>query len=450
MPTCQRLTFLVLIVALGCQHLDPYYCPDAPHHNCLAGDGGDGPKGCTNDRDCSAPDAVCDVGATMTCVQCTTSEHDACTGALPVCGSDRTCRGCSAHTECPMSLACLPDGSCGADTNVAYIDPAGTDNNVCSQAMPCIVVAKALATGKPFVKFQGATGTTDEAVVVKAGRHVTFLADPGAKLTRTQGNGAIVTVQDDGTSLSIYDLTITNAPNAPSGIGCVLPAGGGAPTLALTRVKLANNPGGALSATGGTVMISQSMITGNQGGGVSTTGGSTTISRSKIISNSGGGISVTNGAFDITNNFVADNGGDSASGSTFGGLSLTANGSNRLEFNTVAYNHAKMGTLLSAGVACTVTSLVAPNNIITSNNEGQAFLVQTKGDCTFGNSYTAPGAADNTLGFSSITAPLDLHLTASSPPSIVNAAGACTGTDIDGDMRPIGSACDLGADERNP
>jgi hypothetical protein len=470
MPTCLRLTYLVAIVVLGCRHDDPYFCENAPHHNCLALDAS---KGCTIDRDCAAPTAVCDVGGTMTCVECTTAEHDACTASQPACGSDHSCRGCIAHGECPMSLACLPDGSCGTDANVAYVDPGGTDNNVCSFAMPCTVVAKALATNKPFVKFQGATGTTDEAVMVKGGRQVTLLADPGAALTRTQGNGAIVTVQDNGTSLSIYDLTISNAPNSLSGIGCVIPSGGGGvPMLSLTRVTLTNDPGGGISAAGGTVTvsqstiasnqaagisttgasitISQSKITGNQGSGISAMGGTTTISQSMIISNRGGGVSIMNGAFNIMNNFVADNGDASATGSDFGGLSLTGNGADQLIFNTIAYNHAKSSTLLAAGVACSITSFVAPDNIITANNEGVTFPAQTKGVCTFGNSYITPGASDNTLAFRSISAPLDLHLTASSPASVVDAAGACTGTDIDGDVRPIGAACDLGADERKP
>jgi hypothetical protein len=50
------------------------------------------------------------------------------------------------------------------------------------------------------------------------------------------------------------------------------------------------------------------------------------------------------------------------------------------------------------------------------------------------------GIVDNAPGF----------VSAASPPSIVDAAGACTGTDIDGDSRPIGGACDLGSDERSP
>jgi hypothetical protein len=493
MPTCLRLICLVVMVLLGCRHEDPYFCENAPRHNCLAIDAPQ--PGCTGDQDCTAPTAVCDiatnscvrctadrgctapmgvcdVGVMNTCVQCTAAQHDACVGNQPVCGNNQTCRGCTAHTECPMSLACLPDGSCGTDGNVAYVDPAGSDNDTCSHAMPCTVVAKALATGKPFVKFQGATSTTNEAVVIEGGRQVTFLADPGARLTRPGNSGAIVTVQDDATSLSIYDLTISDAPNAQSGIGCVIPTGGGASTLAITRVRLANNPGGGISAAGGTVTISQSTITGNQAGGITATGstimtsqsmitgnqgigisamgGTTTVSHSMIIGNRGGGVSVTNGTFNVTSNFIGDNGDASVSGSDFGGLSLTGSGAARLEFNTIAYNHAKTGTLLSAGVACSVAGLMAPSNLITSNNEGVMFPAQTKGVCTFGNSYIVPGTADNTLGFRSTSSPLDLHLTAGSPALVVDAAGTCTGKDIDGDARPIGGACDLGADERSP
>jgi hypothetical protein len=64
-----------------------------------------------------------------------------------------------------------------------------------------------------------------------------------------------------------------------------------------------------------------------------------------------------------------------------------------------------------------------------------------------------PGASivDNAPGFVSPNVlPFDYHLSAATPPSIVDAAGACTGTDIDGDSRPIGGACDLGSDERRP
>src|SRR5262249_39024049 len=100
MSTYMRLACLLVVLLSACRHLDPYFCEDAPHHNCNAIDAG---NSCTTDQSFSAPTAVCDVSGTMMCVQCTASEHDACTATQPVCGDDHACRGCAAHAECPMS-----------------------------------------------------------------------------------------------------------------------------------------------------------------------------------------------------------------------------------------------------------------------------------------------------------------------------------------------------------
>jgi hypothetical protein len=174
------------------------------------------------------------------CVQCTVAEAEACAGTTPICGSNDTCRSCPAHTECPSDV-CLPDGSCSDGSDIAYIDPGGSDNAICTKAMPCTRVAKALATNRPFIKFHG---STTEAVTVAGGRDVTFLADPSAKLTLDSG-GAILTVHDDNTKLTVYDLSISDGQNVNT-IGLVVPAGSGAPSIAMTRVKISNDPGGGI------------------------------------------------------------------------------------------------------------------------------------------------------------------------------------------------------------
>src|SRR5262249_46513940 len=150
---------------------------------------------------------------------------------------------------------------------------------------------------------------------------------------------------------------------------------------------------------------------------------------------------------------IAQNGSNATAGSNFGGVQLLTSASdNRFEFNTVAYNHVRLG-VLGPGVNCNAPGLVAKNNIITANDINPTFgLTQTAGMCTYGNSYTTPDSQANTLGFVSIaTDPPDLHLTGLTPANtVMNVAGSCSDTDIDGQTRPIGGACDLGADEFKP
>jgi len=330
-----------------------------------------------------------------------------------------------------LSNTCLPDGSCADPGKIAYVSPSGTDNTECSKGNPCTKVLKALATGRPYVKFHG---TTDEGVSVSGGRVVTFLADPDAALTRRNGSGgsdAIVTVQDNGTSLSIYDLTIRDAPNSPGGIGCVVPTASGSPSLVLMRVKLINNPGGGISVAGGSLTVTQSTISENQGGGLTMSGAPMT--------------------FSIVNNFIYRNGND-VNAST-GGLFLLPNGASKLEFNTIIDNKAKVATTSAGGVFCDEVGFTAAHNIIFRNTGGMTGNVQTVGSCLYGDSLNAPGSSnvDNSPGFVHPNAiPFDYHLSATSPRTVIDAAGACNGIDFDGEARPIGSACDLGADEFKP
>src|SRR5262249_50414427 len=123
----------------------------------------------------------------------------------------------------------------------------------------------------------------------------------------------------------------------------------------------------------------------------------------------------------------------------------------RFAYNTVAYNkNASSGD--RGGVTCLGANVAAQGNLIYKNSEGRmtSDATQSGGTCVFGNSLSLGSVAGN-LGFKSPeTAPVDFHFTAMTPSSVVDAGGNCTGVDFDGDTRPIGTACDLGADEYNP
>ena len=420
-----RLALLLtsLLVASCGKELNPAYCAAHPDDvDCARDGGGDGPTDCTSDDGCAAPTSICDLPAGV-CVQCTPDRAEECTGTTPVCADDRTCRGCTAHAECASS-ACQPDGACAPDTDVAYVDAAGSDTPLCTLAMPCTSVADALATRRPFIKL---TGTVDEGATIRVDdQDVTFLASPGAKLTR-DSTGVILEIR--GTShVSLVDLEISGALGASQGLGISIPPGANV-DLALLRARILNNQGGGISASGGSLSISQSTLSGNQGGG----------------------ISAMNSVTSITNSFIHHNGNTVTA--SFGGMALRPVGASTIELNTIVDNQANLGAASAGGVFCDVAGQALARNLIFRNTGGATGTTQVFGNCTYGDSFVAAGASatDNSPGFvSPNVAPFDYHLTASSPTTVRDAAGACAGIDFDGDTRPAGAACDLGADEVVP
>jgi hypothetical protein len=399
---------------------DPNYCPGQPHDNCLNAD----PLACSSDQDCAGDRPACDVLGTRTCVQCTADVRSACEGATPAC-IDNACRPCTAHGQCDSRVCLIDDGgTCAAPEDVAYVAETGTDNTSCSQSEPCTVISKALGTGRPYLKL---AGTFAEAVVIN-GRDVTLLAEPGARLTSTQ-SGAILQIK--GTSrVRIFDLEISGAQG--SGIFIPNDASG---SLDVSRVTISNNDGrGIVSIGPGSLTVSRSTISGNRGGGLVVTHNDAT--------------------FHITDNFIIYNGRATTTGADYGGVAITSNTLGRkLERNTIAFNESN-GTY-RGGVSCTGSRVTAAANLIFHNSEpGMGGIkidattqMDSPGGCQYGNSLAVADDAGN-LGFKSPrVAPFDFHLTAASPATIVDAAGACTGTDFDGEDRPLGGACDLGADE---
>jgi Right handed beta helix region len=419
---CAPLLLLWLTTPTGCflYRDDSLYCADQPNNTCVAA-----PLACTSNEQCLAPTGVCDLDGSQSCVQCTPSQSGACVGAAPVCGSDHACRACSAHSDC-ASAACLPDGSCGSDVNVAYVDPVGT-GTACSKAAPCGTLDIGLLTNKAYVKVAAGT-VKDIKTTVIDGKTVTLLADPGAKVDR-DGDGAVIEVRSAGADVKIYDLEITGATGLAGANGIEVTPNGGAPTLTLVRAK----------------------ITGNQGGGISASGGALTVTQSTISGNTGGGISVANASFDITNTFFFGNGGV---GATVGGLSIstTQNAANRLEFNSFNRNQTQDG--IGPAIQCIAGTFSARNNIM-SGNGTLSQLTQYGGTCAHTYSIATPGVLPSGTG-NLATDPMflnpatgDLHLSPASPArGMADPATDLTGPvakDIDGQPRVQPS--DLGADE---
>lgn len=421
------LLLLVAALCAGCKEQYSNWCENAPNHNCK---NLDADTSCVSNDECAAPKSVCDLSGSKMCVQCIAPDQiSACGGTTPACGDDHACRACAGHAECE-SKVCLPDGSCGDGATVAYVAPTGS-GTACTKAMPCGTLAAAIATNKPLVKV-GAGLVKDTATTTIDGKTVTILADPGAKLDR-DGDGPILVVSSANADVKIYDLEITGASGMAGADGVGLVANGGTPKLTLTRVTVSDNKGIGISANGGSLTVTRSTITANAGGGISVTGVGT--------------------MFDIENNFITFNGVATGPTATqLGGALIQPNTSgSKFTFNTITFNQND-GSLYRAGVSCAGSMVAAQGNIIYKNTEGTTTsdATQSGGACQFGTSLVL-GSTAGDLGFKSPTAnPFDFHLTSASPATVVDAAGACTGIDFDGDMRPIGAACDLGADERAP
>jgi hypothetical protein len=406
----------------------------------------DGPRSCTANPDCTAPTAVCDLGATMTCVQCTIADNP-CAAATPACVANQ-CQKCTQHSQCAAtSNVCLPEGMCAISDQVAYVQAGGTGASPCAKGAPCGTLDDGVRANKPTVKVAAGTVTDNKTTTID-GKAVTILADPGAKLSRAM-QGVILEVRNDNADVRIYDLEITGGTGA-SNAAISIP-NGGTPKLSLTRVTVAGNQGIGISASAGTLTVSQSTISGNTGGGISVSAGTLTVSQSTISGNTGGGISVSAVQFDLANNFIVNNGGPAAA---FGGVRFdqTNTGTRRFEFNTVTNNNGVDGAAL--GVVCTLVSqpVTFSNNIVYANQVGGTRTQVGGAMCSWSYSDVGP----NTIaGTGNINAdPLfanptqgDFHLMPTSPARDAANPAATINVDFDGDARPQATRSDMGADE---
>jgi hypothetical protein len=452
---CGAASFIAVVGFLaGCGSVSAKPDPDA------AVGAEDGTTGCTMNAQCTVTGKpVCET-TTMVCVACTASDIGACSGTTPVCGTTNTCQACSAHSDCASSV-CLPDGSCGAETDVAFLDAALGTGTSCTRAMPCAQMSAALATNHPYVKV---SGTLNEPVTL-ADRNVTFLAEPGAILKNTSGNGLTIT---GSSHVEIYDLQISN-----SGTGINIPTGTTV-SLFLSRAKVQNNANGGIVQESGTLNVTRSTIASNTGAGgifshdttVSVTastissnsggegiiyyGGSLSVSRSTFVNNINGGLYLgSTGTFAIVGNVFFSNGQTSA---TTGGIFIntTQNAGNRLELNTFVGNRTNTST--APAIQCSAGTFTARSNIMSGN---LGATDQFSGTCLHAYSISRPGAVPSGTG-NLAGDPLfvdgatgNLHLQSGSP---ARGAGdpasdlaGIAALDIDGDMRA--TPPDMGADQ---
>ena len=430
-PFALTLTLLLMTV-VGCVDVKVRPAPE-------------GGTPCSFDGDCAAVAPVCDTASTGTCVQCLPERSEACAGTTPACGGDYACRGCTAHTDC-ASDACLPDGSCAVESVVVYVSEGGGAGTACSKAERCGTLSAAMAAVTPSRPYVRMVGSLSELGLVITDRNVTFLGAAGSIISGGNGPGNVQAILDvRGTSkVELYDVTVSNGRMA------AIRVDGTTASVNLVRSKILSAGAEGVSIISGKATISQSEISGCGGlsrRGISLTSGELTVTRSKIAENGGGIFIADNQKFTITNNFIVGN-------RATGGVQVSKPGvGSKLEFNTIADNRddGTTGVADAGGVFCDEAGFTFGGNIIFRNTGGAGGYVQTAGACKFDGSFLSSNAAAETgsLGFVKDTLPRDYHLTVASPTTVRDVAGAvCTDmVDIDGEARPHGAGCDLGADE---
>ncbi len=403
---------------------NPYYCEGKnPLNSCVV----DPLMGCDSQADCTEPGkAVCDLEGSRTCVQCTMTMDEACTGDTPVCGGD-SCRGCTADAECGADGVCLPTGACTTADKVAFVAPQGMDNAMCAKAMPCAKVSSALAL-TPARAFIHVTGTIDDTVTVASG-NVTIFGAANARLTHTGVGDAALTLSGSS-QVVIFNLEINQV--AGDGISVT-----GSASLSMTASK----------------------VTESSGIGIRMNGGELKLHRCHLEGNRGGGLSLIDAKFQIVNNFIVANGGMASNigGATFVEVSTSVTG-NLFELNTVAKNLVT-GSTIPAGVRC--ASLTAPvklsSNIVYANsqlfgNGINGLQVTADANCTWIHSNIGPMGVSGTTNLSADPMFVNFegnnfHLGPSSPARDKADPASAVTIDIDGDVRPQGPAPDIGADE---
>jgi hypothetical protein len=327
---------------------------------------------------------------------------------------------------------------------VAYVDgDHGTDNELCTKAMPCTKIDKA-AQLKAIVKV---SGTVKEKCSFNNVNDKLILSDPGALLKPM----ADVALEVKGnSSIEIHDLEISNMSDMTPAVTLADPA-----TLKLTRVSVHDSPGNGITVTGGQLTCTKCLIASNGVRGIDASAGTITVTRSMINNNANGGIRVTAaGAFHIVSNFVFGNGSPTKPAGS--GILIQVDPQpigappNELDFNSVSRN-VTFDT--GQGIQCTSpTLLIASNNIIWNNGSPTSPQVNNIG-CSYifsdigptgiipldSNTNTDPMFEDEITG--------NLHLTkdsiarhAANPATILNVLSA---KDIDGNDRA--NPFDMGA-----
>lgn len=395
-----------------------------------------------------------------------------CPMGSPICTAMGTCTTCTSHAQCASTICDLPTGACIPPASVAFVE-----NNlaICNNTLhdstppnaPYCEITSALSAGKAYIRVAGAATayqrlnftdqlTPNPLTIMGPGQDAAVPARIFGKLF----NGITVNY----TSAAIADATLvvdglviggTDSTNrGDQGIRCTN-ASSFKVGVVVRNSRIEHNGQWGIWGSNCDVDIGTSTISANEGPALEVSGGTSSIRRTRVINNPGGGIVKQGGGkLDAANVLVAGNG--IASVASLSGIRAT--GGTITIANATVVRNLSNSSLLS-GVNGNGSTCAMLNTVVTEEAGEENVLGCSAGFSAWNGASTANdnfelADCDQATLFTN-WAGYDFHLSLGAALcSLVNIGGVSFGgvtapsQDIEGTMRPLQGANDIGAYER--
>lgn len=396
-------------------------CPAGQHCNVLAT-----PPTCEA-ADAGPVDAPPD--APLTCA--TGAE---CASAVPVCDTaTSTCRGCVADSECGEDVCIEYLGTCVNESNVLYVAATGSDTGTCMKVSPCQTIGYASNLAANNQKtIAVADGTYSASVLLRStiSTNALTISGPDRDPAGVMLAGGVI-VENSTKQITIEGVTVQN-----SGGRGVDNRG----TLTLSRVAITGSNNGVVSTNPYMLRVWDSVIADNAVQGIDVQQTTLELLRTIVRGNAGGGIDINNAAAMIESSIIANNSGLFSSFRQVRYQNLNDK-PQVFRFNTIVDASPPSGE----AVACS-TTIALESSIFAVDDTTDAL----SNDCSATYSLfldDPPDGTGNVMGDPAFVAAGDLHIGPTSAARDAANPAPTSSRDIDGELRPLGSGRDIGADE---
>lgn len=447
-----------------------------------------GPEGaCTTAADCGASAPYC---IDQTCSASCETNTDCASGTAPLCATDgacvaclsntdctdasapicdataRSCRGCSADSDCSGGVCVEATGKCVADADVVFATMMGKDTGTCTRAAPCASLTYAMTQAGARTVFHVLGSTLSLSGTLSISSDLTFDGEDtilSAPQTSSFAISKTANVIVEGFHLTGPTVAGTNTqpPAVSAGDQSTVTLYGdtftGPTSLALStspKVTLSHSHLGSLDNGGTSVTCSGGQLLATQNVFETSSLGSfgecdLTVQRNRFESALDGSVQLRGGRLLMENNLIIHKDGYNDSISV-----ATLSAGSTIRFNTIVNTTALPSD--GAALACDSTVVVTSNvfaynsgHVITGSCETRYSVFDTQ-------ALSSAGTGNKTADIEAIfvaRASGDYHL---SPDSVARGASepgltTMVTTDFDGKPRPApaGSTADSGAFEAN-